>query len=205
VTGNFRNEEEDHMKRNPTFNKMMLGLLAALTLAGAVPARAETAVGDRGFSIGPRATFVKPKDAEEGSWYGGAQMRFGLGRALGLEGSIDYRKNEYANDVDVIVYPVQASLLAYLAPDAPVSPFLLGGAGWYYTRVEGPNNFDDTDYRFGPHAGAGLEIALGPTVSLDGTYRYVWLKKVEARDENELTAEYNDSGYMVTIGLNFRF
>jgi opacity protein-like surface antigen len=185
-----------------------LVLAAALLSSG--PAFAETgeySVGGHSFAIGPRATYVKPKDADKGSWYGGVQARFGLGKPLAIEGSVDYRKNSYPGNVDIISYPVQASLLAYLAPDAMVSPFILGGGGWYYARLEAPNGFHDTHYRFGPHAGAGLEIALGPSVSLDGTYRYVWLKslRAQAQNQNELTAEYNDSGYMVTIGLNAKF
>lgn len=184
--------------------RMLLGLLAVLTIGGVVKAEDYT-VGGHAFSIGPRATYGKAKDAEEGKWFGGAQLRFGLGKALALEGSIDYRKDEYPLNVDVLTYPVQATLLAYLAPDAPVSPYLLGGGGWYFTKIEGPFGYNDTDYRFGPHAGGGLEVALGPSVSLDGSYRYIWLKNFRSRNDNELEAEYNDSGYMVTVGLNFKF
>lgn len=187
--------------------KGVLALLAVMAAGGGAIARADDTqkVGDYAFSIGPRAAFMKPKGAEKGSWYGGAQARLGLGESIGLEGSIDHRKNDFPGATRVIVYPVQASLLAYLVPSAPVSPFLLGGGGWYFTRVEGPGGFHDTSYRFGPHAGAGLELALGPSLSLDGSYRYVWLKEIESRDVNALTAEYDDSGYMVTIGLNVKF
>jgi hypothetical protein len=55
-----------------------------------------------GVSFGLRGTYFDPKDADEGSWFGGAQLRF-LGSYIGLEGSVDYRKDEYANDtIDVI-------------------------------------------------------------------------------------------------------
>lgn len=192
------------MKSNRT-KKGLLAMLAVITLGGGAIVRADEEVGGHAFSIGPRATFVKPKDADEGKWYGGVQARFGLGNAVGLEGSIDYRKNDYAGDTEVIVYPVQASLLVYLAPEAPVSPYILGGGGWYHTRINIGDDFHDTSYRFGPHAGGGLEIALGPSLSLDGSYRYVWLKSIATEDDNELTAEYNDSGYMVTAALNIKF
>ena len=191
------------MKRNWT-KKGLLAMLAVITLGGGAIVRADDEVGGHAFSIGPRASYFKPKGADEGTWFGGAQARIGLGNAVGLEGSIDYRKDEYDGDVEVITYPVQASLLVYLAPDAPVSPYILGGGGWYHSRINA-GDYHDTSYRFGPHAGGGLEIAIGPSLSLDGAYRYVWLKAFEAQDENELTAEYNDSGYMVTMALNFKF
>src|SRR5687767_12767787 len=68
-----------------------------------------------GVSLGPRAAYFDPKDADEGTWYGGAQMRFFLSPALALEGSVDYRKDEYGDGaVDIITWPIQASVLFYL-------------------------------------------------------------------------------------------
>jgi hypothetical protein len=31
-------------------------------------------------------------------------------------------------------------LMAYLVPHSPVSPYVLGGTGWYFTQVKGPVN-----------------------------------------------------------------
>ncbi|PIS46780.1 MAG: hypothetical protein COT17_06840 [Elusimicrobia bacterium CG08_land_8_20_14_0_20_51_18] len=94
---------------------------------------AETGVGEKEFSIGPRAIRTSPRDADEGSWSAGGQVRLYLSPALGLEGSIDYIRHDYGPLTQIKTYPVQASLLAYLMPDSAVCPFLLGGAGWYYT------------------------------------------------------------------------
>jgi opacity protein-like surface antigen len=161
--------------------------------------------GEPGFSIGPRAAYFKGKDADKGSWFAGAQARIHLSPGLGLEGSIDYRRNSYAGGVTIEGYPVQATLLVHIGPLSPVSPYLLGGAGWYFTQVEGPQMARKTDHRFGPHAGAGLELKMNESVSIDGSYRYIWLADVTTRRASGLETTYRDSGSMGTLALNFLF
>ena len=195
------------MKINNCTKKIRGCAAISAILLGLQPAVfAATGVGEKVFSIGPRASYFTPKDADEGAWSGGAQARLHLAPSLALEGSIDYRSNKYLGDLITIkTYPVQASLLAYLMPYSAVSPFLLGGVGWYYTEVNGPLGFSDTTSRFGLHAGAGLEIMLNKSLSLDGSYRYIWLESVASKDLNALDKTYNDSGSMITLALNLLF
>jgi opacity protein-like surface antigen len=187
---------------------MKLGWLVAAALI-LLPGmgRAETSpISETKMSIGPRATYRKLHNSDS-KWYPGAQLRLHMGDALALEGSADYYKqtmNDLTN-TEVKVYPIQATLLAYLTPQSPVSPFLLGGAGWYLTQVTGPGNFDDTQQRFGWHAGGGLELKFNKSLSLDSSYRYIWVEDIQSRDQNLLDKNYNDNGYMVTIGLNINF
>ncbi|HAM39443.1 MAG TPA: hypothetical protein DCP53_08650 [Elusimicrobia bacterium] len=162
-------------------------------------------ISDTRFSIGPRISFYQPKDADSSTLYGGAQVRLGLLPSLKLEGSIDYRRSDFGRYINIHVYPVQASVMAYLTPHSIVSPFLLGGIGWYYTQIEGPFNFNNTTNRFGVHAGAGLEVMLNDTLSLDGSYRHLWIENFISRDITAINKEYEDSGSMITIGLNFLF
>ena len=157
------------------------------------------------FSIGPRASYYSPKDSDNGQWYGGAQARLYLSPSMGLEGSMDYRSNDFERFTTIKTIPIQASLLAYLMPDADLNPFLIAGAGWYYTQVNGPFGYSDTYFRFGLHAGLGVDIKVNQSLSLDGTYRYIWLESVTSRDLNALNKNYNDSGSMITIALNFLF
>lgn len=166
---------------------------------------AETSVGEKAFSIGPRAIRTSPRDADEGTWSAGGQVRLHLTPALGLEGSIDYVKNDYGPLTTIKTYPVQASLLAYLMPNSTVCPFLLGGVGWYYTQVNGAAGYDGTDSRFGLHAGFGGELMINKSLSLDATYRYIWLETVASKDAGAIDKDYDDSGSMFTIGLNFLF
>jgi len=186
--------------------------LGALVLASAlVPgARAATdqgvVVGSRpGVSLGGRGAYFKPK-AIDGEWGGGAQIRFHVTPAFALEGSADVRQNRIDGTV-VDLIPVQASLLAYLFPGKPVSPYILGGAGWYYTHIKAGSPFNDrTDHRFGPHAGAGLQAWLNRHWSIDGSYRYVWLSAYRTQDAaHPLGRDINDSGYMITGALNYHF
>lgn len=194
------------MKGNNDSNKRVKACIAisVLLMGLQTVVLAGEGIGENVFSIGPRATYSTPKDAD-GEWSPGAQARLHLSPALGLEASIDYRKNDFGTLTTIKTYPVQASLLAYIIPDGVVSPFLLGGVGWYYTQVNGPASFSNTTSRFGLHAGAGLEVMLNKSLSLDGTYRYVWLESVGSKDTNALDKTYKDSGSMITVALNFQF
>jgi opacity protein-like surface antigen len=157
-------------------------------------------VGSRtGVSIGGRGMYFKPLDADKGSWSGGAQLRLHFTPTLAIEGSADYRQNLFAGSL-VDIYPVQASLMFYLLPGLPISPYIIGGAGWYYTHWR---QTDTTQNRFGPHAGAGLEIFLNHYWSIDGSWRYVWTSRINP--PNTLNQNFRDRGSMVTGALNYHF
>jgi hypothetical protein len=80
------------------------------------------------LSIGGRATYYDPKDAD-GEWYGGAQVRLHPSHYFAIEGSADYRRNDFA-DTRVHSYPVQVSALIYPLGTTRLAPFILeGGAG----------------------------------------------------------------------------
>lgn len=187
-------------------------LAAFLILAAAAAPRVLAAtddgvvVGSRGgLSIGGRGAYYKPQDIG-GQWSGGAQVRLGLGPAIALEASADVRQDRIAGTV-VDTIPVQVSLLAYLLPGKVVSPYLLGGAGWYYTHIRDEAPFGESrDHRFGPHAGAGLQAWLNRYWSIDGSYRYIWLSAYRSRSAaHPLGREIRDRGWMATGALNFHF
>lgn len=159
---------------------------------------------DIGFvSIGGRATYYDPKEGESG-WSGGAQVRVNPFRYLSFEGSADYRRED-TDGSRIHTYPVQVSALIYPLGHTRLAPFLLGGGGWYYTTVKGPGNFDDTQNRFGAHAGGGLQFFFSNHVSIDSTYRYIWLEDINSKDQNIQDKSFNDNGHMITAGLNFHF
>ena len=117
------------------------------------------------FSIGGRATYYDPQEGQS-RWFGGAQVRVNPFRYLSFEGSADYRQQD-TEGTKTHTYPVQVSALIYPLGHTRLAPFLLGGGGWYYTTVKGPGNFDDTQNRFGAHAGAGLQFFFNDHVSID--------------------------------------
>jgi hypothetical protein len=100
------------------------------------------------FSVGGRATYFDPKEGEA-KWFGGAQLRIHPLRYLAIEGSADYRREDFGGGTKSHTYPVQGSLLIYPLGTTRLAPFILGGGGWYFTTVDGPGNFSDTQHRFG--------------------------------------------------------
>ena len=154
-------------------------------------------------SIGGRATYFDPKEGDA-NWFGGGQLRLHPFKFLAVEGSVDYRKTDI-NSTTVRTFPVQGSALIYPFGTKRLSPFILGGAGWYFTNVEGPGDFDKTQHRFGAHVGGGLQLFLSEHLSLDSTYRHIWLEKIESNDAALHDKQFRDNGHMVTFGLNLHF
>lgn len=151
------------------------------------------------FSLGGRAVYYDPIDGND-AWRGGAQARLYLTEMFAIEASMDYRKNDFG-DSTVRTFPLQLSGLVYLLPGKRLSPFLLGGGGWYYTDVDGPGGFEDVQQRFGLHGGGGVQLMLSRHWSVDGSYRFVWLERIRAQGNQK----FQDEGHMVTVGLNYHF
>ena len=174
--------------------------------AGAKPAAAEGIFDDVNLgllSIGGRATYFAPKEGDA-NWFGGGQLRLHPFKFLAVEGSVDYRKTDVSSTT-VRTFPVQGSALIYPFGTKRLSPFILGGAGWYFTNVEGPSDFDKTQHRFGAHVGGGLQLFLTEHLSLDSTYRHIWLEKIDSKDASLQDKQFQDNGHMVTFGLNLHF
>jgi opacity protein-like surface antigen len=155
------------------------------------------------FSVGGRAAYYDPQEGQSG-WFGGGQVRLHPWKFLAFEGSADYRSEDTAGS-RIHTYPVQVSALIYPLGHTRLAPFLLGGGGWYYTTVKGPGNFDDTQNRFGLHAGGGLQFFFSKHISIDSTYRYIWVEDIQSKDQNLQDKSFNDNGHMITVGLNLHF
>ena len=94
---------------------------------------------------------------------------------------------------------------------ASFSPYVLGGGGWYATRVEllaGDETLtSETTREFGWHAGFGAELRLGPHAGLHGDYRYTFLDFGDDDDEDDDDGGLSDAlpavqrGSMWTVGL----
>ena len=185
---------------------LAIALAGLLCGEGVQPAEAEGLFDDVNLgllSIGGRATYFDPKDGDA-NWFGGGQLRLHPFQFFAVEGSVDYRKTDISSTT-VRTFPVQGSALIYPLGTKRLSPFILGGAGWYFTNVEGPHGFDKTQHRFGAHVGAGLQLFLSEYLSLDSTYRHIWLEKIESKDASLHDKQFQDNGHMVTFGLNLHF
>ena len=132
----------------------------------------------QGFGIGARMAWVTP-DSEanvDSVRFVGGHIRL-VSRRWGLEVSMD-RHSESSEPLNqkVTETPIQTSLLLRMGTPT-VSPYLLGGGGWYRRKVEpldGPDvAVQTTD--FGWHAGLGLEIVAARHFGIHGDYRYTFL------------------------------
>lgn len=160
-------------------------------------------VNAQSIGLGPQVGYYKVRDADQGNVMGGLALRVKLLPAIGVEGSINYRQEKYADgEVTVRSWPVMVTGLIY-----PL-PFVYGavGAGWYNTTIEYDQNKlplikDETTQKIGWHFGGGVELPVGPKLKLTADIRYVFLnydfKKVPGRDD------LNSNFYVVTVGLLF--
>ncbi len=173
-----------------------------MTLSAGEPA----VVGDEAaFSIGAAGGYLHAKEADRGTWFAGAQARLHFLEYFAGEGAITFHDDSYqSGKVHVTQYPVQVSGMLYPIPDGQFRPYVVAGVGWYYTRTTYSGTLggisDRTDHVFGGHAGAGLEVRLGRSTSLDADIRYVFMNLTNAAVKN---GDYDY--WQVTFGLNFFF
>jgi Outer membrane protein beta-barrel domain len=155
--------------------------IAVIAILVLVPVAA--AAQDGGIGIGPRLTFVRgSEDSPDGTQrFIGGVLRLGGGHAA-IEVAMDYR-NEVTGALTERVksYPIQGSLLLYLVR-ARLSPYVLGGIGWYSQRVtefSAPTGTfvvsDETTRKMGYHVGFGGEVRAARHLGLYGDYRYTMI------------------------------
>lgn len=184
--------------------KLRVLSIIILGIATALPLAAQGSVG-----IGPQIGMYKVRDVEGFKFMGGAALRMKLSGGLGIEGSINYRAEDYGGSgggsVSVKSWPVMVTGLLYLFPAA----YGAIGAGWYNTTMvynlppgySGLPYASTTNQEFGWHFGGGAELPLGPAMKLTGDIRYVFL---DYNFENFPGTEgVNSNFYVVTAGLLF--
>jgi opacity protein-like surface antigen len=176
-------------------------MIAALIFSAALTVVAQTSV-----LVGPQVGVYKVRDAENFEFMGGAAVRLKLAAALGVEGSVNYRSDDYSNGtVTAQSWPIMVTGLLYPFP----AVYGAIGVGWYNTTLSynppagytGAPIEDQTSQDFGWHFGGGVELPLGSAVSLVGDIRYVFL------DYNFETIPgtegLNSDFYVITAGLLF--
>jgi opacity protein-like surface antigen len=171
---------------------VILGLITVLV----APVNAQS------VSLGPQVGYYKAQDAD-GNFMGGVAWRFKFTPLFGLDASINYRQEKYANDaLTVRSWPIMVTGLIY-----PL-PIVYGaiGAGWYSTTFDyDQNKFsflkDETTQEFGWHFGGGVEFPVGSNFKLNGDIRYVFLdydfKEIPGSDD------LKSNFYVITVGLLF--
>lgn len=155
-------------------------------------------VGAQGIALGPQVGFHKAADANNGDFMIGGALRLKLTPALGVEGSINYRHEEFADVMTVRSWPVMVTGMLY-----PL-PVVYGalGAGWYNTTFDFDSEIhdDQTNQEFGWHFGGGVELPVGANVKLTSDIRYVFLDyDFEAVPFDDVDSNF----YVITAGLLF--
>lgn len=113
---------------------------------------------------------------DDGYVYGdlglGGTLRFRPEESLGLEVALTHHDQTWDEGSDRHQTVGQASAILYAFPWSRVSPYVLGGLTYTARSVD---DCDEpvTNAVWGPHAGAGIELAIGEDVALDLEARYI--------------------------------
>lgn len=161
-------------------------LLAAPFHVGAQTARGS---GDRSVGVGPRFSFVRGDEAADATAtrYTGAVLRARVSPKTAIEVALDYRSHTNERLTErVRDLPLQGSLLLYPIRSA-LSPYILGGIGWYSQRVELLDNnavvSSATTRTSGYHAGVGGELRIGQRTAVHADYRYTFIRFGDDADQ----------------------
>lgn len=142
-------------------------------------------------------------DASFGDFGLGLAARYRGNEALGLEVAYGYYNDSFTADAERVTQPVSASVELFAFPWTKASPYALGGLSWTARSYKDtlPNGTTDEikDVQFGPHAGLGLELAVGENSSLNLEGRYTHFV---SREEGDDSAPGSLQG---TVGLNLYF
>lgn len=185
---------------------MNIFLAIALLAVSAVSAAAADSKGDYpkpdAGSLGLRAVYYRADDGDQGTWGPGAQARWTFNNRFAVEGSFDYLRQEFPGATAHTVGAQISGLVYFL--NRQVSPFLIGGGGYYAARVNA-TNYRRNFARFGPHLGAGLQYWINERWSADTAYRYVWVEDINTNDPAGNPRTFRRSGSHFTIAVNMHF
>jgi opacity protein-like surface antigen len=194
-----------------------------LYAAIAVLLLAPTAVAAQSFGFGGRLAFITTDPDADGAVdresrtdrYFGGLFRARMSDRAALEVSFDYRTDSEdvlpALQERIKAYPIQVSLLAYLARGR-FAPYLVGGIGWYSQKVDLLLDNElinsTTTHPFGYHAGFGAEVMLGRRAGIHVDYRYRFVD--EGDDDGGIPivgflTGLSRNGSMWTTGLTVYF
>lgn len=143
---------------------------------------------------------------------------------LRMEGEISYRHAEIGSvtdrsdgyrygsvDGDVGTLAFMANTFIDLHNDSPITPYVGGGIGFAVlnlsdtTSAEGPLYYEGEDTVFAYQAGAGVEIALNPFLSLDLGYRYFGTSEATIDEDSPLSTKFKLESHNALMGVRVKF
>ncbi len=168
------------------------------------PNRSMDRAGD--FSIGVHSgSYLSNFGPGEG--YGdaglGLSVRYRPAEALGFEAAWTYHDASWSADTARIQQPLQVSAQVFAFPWTRVSPYVLAGITMTDRNLDQPlarePALQTEAALWGPHAGIGIEFAVGKNVGLDFDARFIGYMNKPADDPSSAGAVQGK------MGLNFYF
>lgn len=136
----------------------------------------------------------------------GLNGRYRPAESVGLDLSVMHHDQTWSPNSERSQTQFQGSVELFAYPWTRVSPYVLGGLTYTTRDIEdeifqggGLNTVDTSQSLFGPHAGLGVEFALGKSVALDIEARYTGYLNRQATDASLPGA------LSTTAGLMFHF
>jgi opacity protein-like surface antigen len=179
------------------------------------------------FGAGIHGGYQNSKDADNGSGFAGAHLRFRVLSILGIEVAGD-STTEYFKDKSIVltetplsvtglIYPLGAPLTIF---PWPITPYVGGGVTWMYYRTDfrkefatGPTNLQaaspvEYNKARGWHEAIGLDFAVRKNVVFNLEFRGTfWDFKENIKNEAVRNAlpDVSTNNYTVRGGLTFLF
>lgn len=173
-------------------SRLLIVAVAGILIVSLCPAA------NAGLGIGARYSYVHNNDLEDNSSMFGAMVRFRHMLFFGLEGAVDYRKEEFDNGNKLRATPLTLSVMIYPIPVA----YALAGIGFYRSTLETTSGAEATDTKIGYHYGVGAEVPMIPLVKLTGDIRYQFID-YEFEDIPESVGKVEADGYAISAGVIF--
>jgi len=198
-------------------------VIAVVLLVGTVaPAPAASPLLENQGHVGAQVGYLKAAGADEGDYLVGGHLELGLLKIFGVRGSVGYQSDEeYRFEVedtdlalDVKTIPLTLSARVYAPLPLNLSPYALGGGGWYRREFmfseDAKTLFDledRTETSFGWHVGVGAVMALAPRIGVFAEYQAIFNDPQGELDEQTREAienlEFDSSNIVAGVNLYF--
>lgn len=167
-----------------------------LSLLALLPGRAWA----QSFGLGARMSMIRG-DVEadtDAVRFTGGHIRAKMSPRTAIEVALDLHSETNEEGTErVREYPLQASLMLFPLRSA-FAPYLIGGGGWYTTRVEVLEDDEavssESTRKFGWHGGFGAELRFGRHAAAHADYRYTFLRFGAEETENGVAGAAGESG-----------
>jgi hypothetical protein len=154
--------------------------------------------------VGVRGGYMRMAEADDGAVLGGLFFRTDWREVVFIDGSLYYHSEEITRDIDLELIPIQLSAMLFLlGRDNVLNPFVLGGAGLYWTRTTVETRDTESEFDFGWHLGLGADFNLSDRMFIEGDFRYMWLD-TDTKDKTFGESLKNFNHWIAGIGIGFR-